>query len=39
VATRSGLIFSDRFDFEMEDPVLARTIRYGYAIRVLPQYL
>jgi hypothetical protein len=39
VATKLGLIFSDRFDFEMEDPVLGRSIRYGYDIRVLPQYL
>lgn len=39
VATKLGLIFSDRFDFEMEDPVLGRSIRYGYDIRVLPQHL
>ena len=39
VATKMGLIFSDRFDFEMEDPVLKRSIRYGYVIRILPQYL
>ena len=39
VATKIGLIFSDRFDFEMEDPVLGRSIRSGYDIRMLPQYL
>ena len=39
LATKMGLIFSDRFDFEMEDPVLNRSIRYGYDIRILPQYL
>ena len=39
VATKMGLIFSDRFDFEIEDPVLNRSIRYGYDIRILPQYL
>jgi len=39
VATKMGLIYSDRFDFEMEDPVLNRSIRYGYDIRILPQYL
>ena len=38
-ATKMGLIFSDRFDFEMEDPVLNRSIRHGYNIRILPQYL
>ncbi len=39
VATKLGLIYSDRFDFEMEDPVLNRSIRFGYDIRILPQYL
>ena len=39
VATKMGLIYSDRFDFEIEDPVLKRSIRHGYDIRVLPQYL
>ncbi|MBW1696965.1 MAG: DUF2848 family protein [Deltaproteobacteria bacterium] len=39
VSTKIGLIFSDRFDFEMQDPVLKRSIQYGYDIRVLPQYL
>ena len=37
-ATLTGLAFGDAFDFEMEDPVLGRTIRYGYRVRVLPQY-
>ena len=39
VATKMGLIFSDRFDFEIEDSVLNRSIRFGYDIRILPQYL
>jgi len=37
-ATLTGLAFGDAFDFEMEDPVLGRTIRHGYQVRVLPQY-
>lgn len=37
-ATKTGLIYGDAFEFEMEDPVLRRTIRHGYRIRVLPQY-
>lgn len=37
-ATLTGLVFGDAFDFEMEDPVLERTIRHGYEVRVLPQY-
>ena len=37
-ATLTGLTFGDAFDFEMEDPVLGRTIRHGYQVCVLPQY-
>ncbi len=37
-ATKTGLIYGDAFEFEMEDPVLHRTIRHGYRVRVLPQY-
>jgi hypothetical protein len=39
VATKAGLVFGERFDFEMEDPVLGRAIRHGYRVNVLPQYL
>ena len=35
----SGLVYGERFDFEMEDPVLNRKISHGYSVRVLPQYL
>lgn len=38
-ATKSGLVYGQRFDFEIEDPVLKRSIRHGYDVRVLPQYL
>lgn len=34
-----GIALGERFEFEMEDPVLARSIRHGYRQRVLPQYL
>jgi hypothetical protein len=39
IATKMGLIYGERFDFEMEDPMLGRKIRHGYQVRVLPQYL
>ena len=39
IATRAGLIFADRFDFEMEDPVLKRKIEHGYAVRHLLQFI
>ena len=31
-----GLRPSPRFEFELEDPVLGRTLRHGYAVRTLP---
>ncbi|MDR3467832.1 MAG: DUF2848 domain-containing protein [Xanthobacteraceae bacterium] len=35
-AAKGGIRPASRFDFEMEDPVLGRVIRHGYAVRVLP---
>ena len=35
-AAKGGIRPAARFDFEIEDPVLGRTIRSGYAIEVLP---
>jgi hypothetical protein len=39
VATKAGLVYGERFDFEMEDPVLDRRICHGYHVRVLPQHI
>ena len=39
IPTKMGLAYVERFDFEMEDPVLDRTIRHRYRVRVLPQHL
>jgi hypothetical protein len=39
IPTKMGLIYGERFDFEIEDPVLERKIRHGYHVRVLPQHL
>jgi hypothetical protein len=35
-AAKGGIRPAQRFDFEIEDPVLGRTIRSGYAVETLP---
>ncbi len=35
-AAKGGIRPATRFDFEIEDPVLGRTIRAGYAVETLP---
>lgn len=35
-ATHGGIRFAERFEFELEDPALGRTLRHGYAVRTLP---
>ena len=35
-AARGGIRPAERFEFELEDPVLGRTIRHGYDIAILP---
>jgi hypothetical protein len=39
ITTKEGVVYGERFDFEMEDPVLGRKIRHGYQILILPQHL
>jgi hypothetical protein len=39
IATKSGLVYADSYELEIEDPVLKRSIRHSYRARVLPQYL
>jgi len=39
VATKSGLVYGDSFELEIEDPVLNRSIRHIYRARILPQYV
>jgi hypothetical protein len=39
IATKSGLIYGDSYDLEFEDPVLKRTIKYSYKVKILPQYI
>jgi hypothetical protein len=34
-----GIIYGEIFEFQMEDPVLGRSIRHAYRQRVLPQYI
>ena len=35
-AAKGGIRPADRFEFELEDPVLKRKIRHGYDVIVLP---
>ena len=35
-AAKGGIRPASRFDFEMEDPVLKRSIRHGYDVIALP---
>jgi len=39
IPTRGGVIYGDAYDLELADPVLRRSIRARYAVRMLPQYL
>jgi len=36
LAARGGIRYSARFDFELHDPVLDRTLRHGYRVDALP---
>jgi len=35
-AAKGGIRPADRFEFELEDPVLKRAIRHGYDVIALP---
>lgn len=39
IATKSGLIYGDAYELEMEDPILARRIKHKYEVKILPQYI
>lgn len=39
ISTKSGLVYGDSYELELEDPVLKRSIKHEYKVRVLPQYL
>jgi len=36
ISTKGGLKPAERFKFELEDPVLGRTLRHEYTVRILP---
>ena len=36
LAARGGVRPTGRFEFEIEDPVLGRSIAHGYSVRILP---
>jgi uncharacterized protein DUF2848 len=39
IATKSGLIYGDAYQLELEDPVLHRTIRGDYRVKILSQHV
>jgi hypothetical protein len=39
IATKSGLIYGDAYELELDDPVLHRTIRGEYRVRILSQHV
>jgi hypothetical protein len=39
LATKGGLVFGGSHDLELAEPVLNRSIKYGYKIKILPQYI
>jgi Protein of unknown function (DUF2848) len=39
IATASGLVYAERYEIELEDPLLKRRITGGYGVKVLPQYV
>ncbi|MEE8395378.1 MAG: DUF2848 family protein [bacterium] len=38
VPTKMGMVYGERFEIELEDPVLSRKLAHGYSVRILPQY-
>jgi hypothetical protein len=36
LAVHGGVKAAERFDFELEDPVLGRSLRHGYDVEPLP---
>ena len=39
VASKMGMVYGERFDFEMEDPILKRKNSHGYTVQVRRQHL
>jgi hypothetical protein len=39
IATKAGLIYGDRYELELQDPILARTIRGEYVVTQLAQHI
>ena len=39
VASKIGLVYGERFDFEMEDPILKRKNAHGYTVKVHSQHI
>jgi hypothetical protein len=39
IATKAGLIYGDRYELELQDPILGRTIRGEYVVTQLAQHI
>jgi hypothetical protein len=39
ISTRAGLSYGQTYALELEDPVLKRTIKHGYTVKLLTQYM
>jgi hypothetical protein len=39
IPTKPGVVYGDAYDLELEDPVLQRTIRHHFKVKILPQYV
>jgi hypothetical protein len=39
IATKTDLTYGDRYELELDDPILRRTIHASYRVRILSQYL
>ena len=39
IPTKERIVFGDSYELELEDPVLKRSIKHSYRVRILPQYV
>ena len=39
IPTKVRIVFGDSYELELEDPVLKRSIKHSYRVKILPQYV
>jgi len=39
IPTRERIVFGDSYELELEDPILKRSIKHSYRVKILPQYV